>query len=558
LFTLHNLAFTILGGSEFSARIFTALGGVGLVLLPVLFRRWLGGTRTLVFSLLLTFSPILLAASRTDSPVIWTMLAAGLGLWGLLSYRDTGQGSYAVTATVCAVSVILLTDPTGPILALSLVGAGVFAFWIKPAPVLEDAEAETEDRPPSVWGARWRAWPWPTALLLSVLAVVVVSTMLLAYPQGFSAISQLLNTGVRGITTARPGAPTFFPLVTVLFYEPVLIIFGLVAVWRISRQETASLPERFLMGWLVFGIVASLVYAGAGPEQALWLVIPLAGLAAFVVNDLFVTAQHPIWGEIPWWSRWLLALAVVGLLAMLGIHAQAVGRSLLTLPDEYVADLGRVVTQMAEISSRLSSANAVWIIIIPLFLIITFFLAGSIWGLEASTKGMALGLLIFGLVTSVSRGWHITTTNADNPAELWNRQSVSGQLMLLRRTLLELTDVRSGGFPVLSVAVLAPEDGAVAWQVRDFVNNRFITDPRDAQGQGVVLLPMYSEDPKLDGSYVGQPFTVNRAWDMRMVRWVDFLAWWTQGRVRFEPIVAQQIVLWVRQDIYTGSQSQGR
>ena len=73
----------MLGASEFSLRIVTVFASVLLILSPLLFSRLLGKTRTLIFVLLLAFSPTLLANGRMDSPIVWTMLMAVVGLWSL-------------------------------------------------------------------------------------------------------------------------------------------------------------------------------------------------------------------------------------------------------------------------------------------------------------------------------------------------------------------------------------------------------------------------------------------------------------------------------------------
>src|SRR5262249_54563357 len=79
----QSFSFTVLGGSEFSARIATVLAGVAVALSPLLFRDLLGRTRAFLFSLLLSFSPVLLLSSRSSSPAIWSTLFAVLSLWAI-------------------------------------------------------------------------------------------------------------------------------------------------------------------------------------------------------------------------------------------------------------------------------------------------------------------------------------------------------------------------------------------------------------------------------------------------------------------------------------------
>ncbi len=546
LFLLHGLSFTVLGGSELAARIFTVLASVGVILLPCLFRGLIGRTRAFIFSLILFFSPSLLAAGRTDSPLIWTLLIGGVGLWALWRYWDGGQKGFASMATVCTAAALFLTDPTGPILVLILIGAAIFALWLTPRPLMAEDSEQPEMDWTGLWRERWSSWPWQNAFLISVLTVALVSTAFMLHPAGLSAVSELLGAGLRGLTTPRPDSPVFFPLLTILFYEPVLVVFGVINLWWMTRRDSVSFTERFLFGWLVFALVASVLYTGAGPEHGLWLVMPLAGLTCYLVNDLIRTTHHPIWGEIPGWAKGLLAVALVALLAMFTIHAQTLGRSLLNAPDNGV------------LLAQGNSVSAIWVLIIVLFIIIGFFLAASVWGMTATAQGAALGLLAFALVTSLSRGWHIAVTDSDNPVELWNRQPVSGEMLLLRQTLNELATRESGGFPNVPVTVIAPDDGVIAWTVRDFVKTQFIRDVGEAKEQGIVMMPVGSEPSNLGASYVGQAFTVTSTWDPRVVRLIDFPAWWLEGRTRIPAAPSLRITLWLRQDIYNGTQRQNK
>jgi hypothetical protein len=558
LFLAHGLSFTVLGASEFSARIFTALAGVGLILLPALFRGLLGRPRALLFSLLLASSPILLAASRLDRPVVWTLLAAGLALWGFWRFWETAQPGFATWGVVFAVSTVLLTDPAGFVLALALLAAALFAWWLMPTDSYTVDEMSRADSLP-VLKERIAAWPWRQSLLVSVLVVLLVGSAFMLYPAGLSGVGELLGVGLRRLAAAQPGTPLFFPLLVTLFYEPTLLVFGIASAVLLLQRGTSSFVERFLFGWLLFGIAATAIYAGAGPEHALWILIPLAGLSACLVSELLTSTRHPIWGDVPWWSRWVLAAALVFLLSMFSIHLQAFSRNLSNMTD-----LGTLFSQSA-------SVNAVWVFIVILFIIIGYFLASSVWGMPATAKGMALGALLFGMVTSLSSGWHIAVTEAANPLELWysswnapalnplspafglSREAVSGDMLRLRQTLEELTTRASGGFPQMPVVALASDDGVVAWTLRDFPKAQFVDDLSNARGQGIVIAPAQAQPPDLGGSYVGQSFALSSVWNLQTLRPADLLSWWTQRIVLNPDTPTERVVLWLRQDVYNGA-----
>jgi hypothetical protein len=533
LFTLHSLMFTVLGATEFSARILTALAGLALIFTPLLFRDLFGRTRNLMCSVLLAFSPILLITSRTDSPVIWTLLDAIIGLWGLHRYRIGGEKRFAALATVCLAVMIFLTDPTGVFLALVLGGAAVFTFWTRP-------QGEVESESPFQPVKFLAAWPWLSGLLIALLVLVVISTQFLSYSAGLDAVGELLSDGVRGLVTPRPFIPAFFPVLVTLYYEPLVVILGIAAIVWLRREGLFSTSERFLTGWLIFATVFDLVYAGSGPELALWLIVPLAGLVSLLVAHLLTRAADTVWWSVPGWSKWLVAGAVIALLSMFAIHSQLLARTLMFSP---------------QVPIQINSPNfvsVVWVVIIVLFMVIGYFLATSVWGVGTTTQGGVLGFLVFMLVTSVGSGWRAAVFNAANPVEFWNRNPTHYQVFLLRDTLTELSKRNSGGFPMISVAALAPDDGVVAWTLRNFPKTRFIPDVTAAKAQEMVLLPASIEHPDLGGAYVGERFTITSGWDYESLLSADLPAWWLQRRTRTGGVPADQMVLWLRQDIYDG------
>ena len=547
LFLLHSLSFTTLGASEFSARIGTILGSLVLVLTPLLFRSWLGRGRTFIFSLLLVFSPVLLIASRTDSPMIWTTLVGVLALWAFWRYYLTSRGHYGVLALTLAVSTVLLTDPTGFVFVLILLGAGVFTIWASRRNLAE-AEDESLDDRYSTLRTGLRTLPWLNSLLVAALTVFIVGTLFMLYPAGLNAVSNLLGEGMSGLTTPLPDVLPFFPLLITLFYEPVLVVFAIAAIVWLVRRDSFTFVERFFTGWLIFGLVGSLIYAGAGAAQSLWLVVPMAGLASSVIAGLFMRAERPVWWGVPPWSRWVITLCGVFLLAMFAIHTQALGRALVNMPEGTFQ------------FDKVNSGSLVLVLISVMSMIIGFFLAASLWGIEITTQGAAIALLAFGLVTSLGSGWRASVVTAENPVELWNRDAVSSETMLLRQTLNEIARRESRGYPQIPIVALAPQDGVIAWVLRDYVTTRFITDVHDAQAQEIALLPMYNEPPDLGGSYVGQTFHISETWSPGTIQLSGLLSWWIAGHNRISGTESNTMVLWLRQDIYDGvpaSTSQG-
>ncbi|MCA0453383.1 MAG: glycosyltransferase family 39 protein [Chloroflexi bacterium] len=531
-FALHYLSFSVLGPSEFSARILTVIASVLLVLSPSLFSSLFGKTRTLIMVLLLAFSPTMLATGRMDSPVVWTYLAVVAGLWGIWQFHLHGRTRFALLATICAGAVVFLTEPTGVFVLATLALAGLFLIWMRRN--VFDVDTPSQE---TVSAGRLSNWPWGKTVPIAILVVFLASTLFMFYPAGVSSVGELLGASLRGLTTSQPYLPPFFAVLTTIFYEPLLVILGLVAAFVVITRDDIGWEDRFLLGWFIFSLGLAFLYAGTRPEHALWLVIPLVGLASRLVVNLVVGGERFF---APPWSRWLIALVVGALAAMISVHAQAIGRSLLTTPA--------VEIQQVNINPQ----NLIGIVIAILLVLIGYFLASSEWGEGTAVRGGILGVLAFAMITGIGAGWQIAVNNSESAIEFWNRNPTSNRTIQLRQTLLELADRETSGFPELAITAFAPDDGVVAWLLRDFPNTTFVTDATAARGQGVVLLPSTFTDPDLGSAYVGQTVAITNGWDFRNVTLLNFPAWWLQRRTLTGHLPNDAVTLWLRQDIYNG------
>ena len=100
LFEASALFYSLFGVSDFSARIYTALTGVAVVMVPLLYRKWLGRWGALVASLMLLISPMITYYSRYTRHDLPLILYSLLLLWAVLRYLDEGRDRwlYAMAA----------------------------------------------------------------------------------------------------------------------------------------------------------------------------------------------------------------------------------------------------------------------------------------------------------------------------------------------------------------------------------------------------------------------------------------------------------------------------
>lgn len=548
----HMLSFTIFGTTEAASRAPTALVGFMLVFTPLLFRDLFGRGRTLVMVILLACSPVLLASSRLDSPVIWQMFFAVLKLWAIYRWVVTGQAAFAVLATVLLVTTALLTGPTGYVVALLLIAALLVAERFA-------RERNTDEDTPTLNDVM-RGWAWLPGLGLSVLIVIAVATGFMLYPAGLNALAQTIGAGLAGWVQPVTDAPLFFGLTASFFYEAVFWLFAGIGVYWLRRRDDIAFTDVFFAVWFVVGVIALLLYRGTTASHALWLTLPMAGLASYAVgriledtDDGFIwyaedDGYNSVFGmSVPMWARWVIAATGALLFSLVLMHLGWFSRELLTAnftlaPSDILAKLGLPLLSSGFVISML----VVWI-----------FAFASFFGMPETLRGGAVGLLVVGLFTSLGTGWQLSVSRADNPVEFWHTQAHGEEVFILRETLLELAERETEGFPQLEMAVIVDdvnirENGIIAWVLRDFESAIYVRDVSAAQGQPVVLAPATQNPPDLGGNYVGQSLVITRDWDANELLPQGVPAWYFQRRTRTQPLPSQEVVLWLRQDVYDG------
>lgn len=572
LYWAQRIGFAVLGPTELAARVLTALAGVFLCISPLLFRGLIGRGRAFSIAVLLTLSPTVIAASRFGSGAIWAMCFAVVGLWALSRYWQTREAGYANGALVALLAVPLLGGPSGVALIIILAFAGGIGLVLSTVEAPDEADVPGDDYLASV-RAEFAGFPWGSGLGLAVLVSLAVSTGFLIHPDGLSMIGESLGEFLRGFAgPVNDSDPIFFPLITALFYDTWLWGFAVVGVLLLFRQARLDFVERFLIGWITAAVAMSFVWQGAGAADALWLIIPLAALAAYAISDALTDND-----TVTLWidgffddedaarrsvrlGKYVLALIAFGLMFMIAIHFQTIGRGFLIVPN---GSLGGFIERAGESFFADNINSVIWLVISLLFMIVGYFLAASVWGNGPSGRGIFLGIVLFALMSGVGSGWRVSVAQAGNPVEVWHTVGTHPDADTLRSTLQAFTFRETRGQPGIPIAVLAEEDGIVAWEVRDFSGAYFINDVSEAQREQFALLPLgaggtevepLAEGDTLDlgGSYVGQRFVMSEVWFIQYLDGFDVMAWWAQLQTRLQPIaVAEQtMILWVRQDIY--------
>ncbi len=526
LFALNSLIFAAFGASEWTARLLTAIAGTALVLTPILWRRELGRSAALMASLLLAVSPVTFADARMMSPAIWSMMLAIIGLRLTWHFVQTRQEWAALAAGPAWLGVILMADPAGWVLVAIL----LFAWWFAARRHEDDPP---EQHPVTLTRAALGQWPWLRSLLYGGLAVLLIATLFFVFPRGLSQVGEVIGRGLSGVLTRPAGGRFAFPLLTSFLYEPVLWFLGIVGVYGAARER--NYPDSYLIGWLIGAVIAALVYAGAGAQYALWITIPLAVLGGKALARLVGPVRDAYW-TVP---RWAVPMVMMGTLALLWIAATnfiRVARSLLG----YTPGLSALPQPLHLLLAGMAF----------LLLVILFFLSGSLWGSRAAWKGVALGLVLFLGTYGLSAGWRVAVTHIDSPYEFWHVQPVSRTLTLLRETMIDSSLRYTGRPDAIAIVAQTPDDQAVAWQLRDYANLRFVNAINQRENAPVIVAPDSFQPTSLGARYVGQDFILTRDWDFNTLRLEDVPAWIMYRVAQSRPFVSERVVVWLRDDVY--------
>ncbi len=560
VYWLQRISFTFFGGSEFSARLPGVLGGIALLLMPLLFRSRLGREQVFIMSLMLAFSPIAFTASRFTDTTIWTMIFAIGLLWAGLAYWDLPIQENAIKLAGFLGAMLFLTGSSGLILSIIfLLTIVVTVAWtIFKSPEERDAVGDDVLTQVSAW---MRNLPIVPMLLTTGGLTIVVATGFLIDTSGLNIVAVAISKSLGGfLQSSSAEAPNFYAVTALFVYEPLLIVLGFISIAMMIGSDSDTVIDRFVISWLGVGFVVLLIYQGSLPAQALLLTLPLTYLTARLISELLVNYMPSFLSLDAYdsndpndyiWVKWIVALVVFAGFIMMSLYLATLGRALLNYPNT------QIVFNFEQ-SSILLYARFGWFVIMAILMVVVYFLFASMWGNRGVLQGYGLGTFIFMLMMGIGTGWNTAVENVSNPAELWYTSGISADAYELRETLFDVAERQTRGFPAINLTILRDEasgitgDGLIAWLVRDFDNARFVDTLAEVRQQEIILLPQMEEDPDLGGSYVGQSFVIREQW-VSGVSSLDYISWFTHRKTRPYELPQDNTVLWLRIDVYDGA-----
>lgn len=435
----NGLLFLLFGAGDGIARLLPALAGVGLVLLPWLWRRQLGELGALCASTLLLISPLTLFAARRVDGAALAALSGGLivtvMVWALAPSPKvlSSPAAWPQLFLGSAVAVGLISGPAfydvllAGLLARVLLrrwrsGQEFRLHWLRP--VLSGVGVALLISIAA--GFRWSGWSGPLDSLAAWLA------------------------SWRAVRTSGVG-----PLALLGCYEPLLLACTVMAVVLFSvRREDATPVFGFLGVWALLMLLLIMARPGALPVESSVIVLPLALLAGQAATALFAGIGEGA-------HRW------VGLHAWVGFLFWIPGLVALT---QYAA--GFVYVDQAPL---LLVGMVVLLALQGLlgFVLSLRLLPRDLW------RGAVLGLGGALFVLQASFLFGLVYLRADSPAELAVGVAASQDLRRLEEMVHQiaiLQDTRQDALAIFAVDQDPELSSLIRWTLRDFSRLELVAD----------------------------------------------------------------------------------
>ncbi|GIW10638.1 MAG: hypothetical protein KatS3mg061_1695 [Dehalococcoidia bacterium] len=272
---LSAFVFFIAGGSDLAARLPAVLAGVGTVAVLPLFRPLLGRRAALLAAFLLAVSPFALGISRRLDSESFALFGALLVTLGVFRFLAEGRLGWLVLAIV-TLGPLLATGPGALTFVLALATAGAAArlaglqlFSVR-----------------ALWQQRESQAALGWAALAALLLYLTCASRVFLDGRGLALPA--LRAWVEAFSG---GGSLVLPLVALLSYEPLALVFGVAGAVRLLRSSPGGEPRQLLcLGFLAVWSAVALGVALLGGQRLVGplasVTLPLTLLTATVLADL--------------------------------------------------------------------------------------------------------------------------------------------------------------------------------------------------------------------------------------------------------------------------------
>ncbi len=516
LLTLNRLLFGLTTGGDALARLWPALAGALLVLLPYGLRGHLGRGAALVTSFLLATSPLLVVTARVVDGASLAALGVVLALVGLvrsLSPVDDAAASRRrpnwPVWTGIGVGLALASASSA---LTGLLALGVGAAFL--------ARAEVEGWADQLRNlARRAVWP-------AVLTFLLGATGLMLFWPGLGAAGDLLAQWVAHWQITADAPPLWWPLLVLVQREPFLVLGAIIflVLWLARVPMVRSWLVRTLMLWA--GVALLVTVVGYGPGDLAQLVVPLCFLAGLALATLATWLRAQIIGsstDLGWREEWVILATGLVLSVTLLLY------------------LTRWTFLPGATASLLLGSLVLFGLLVLLFAISFFWL-----GWRSMLGVIVLFLLITTGFVQLRSLW---TSNFDATVARYlsepYRTTSAPDVRALVATLEERSGRKYGDVHRFHLEVVdGPTRELWQWYLRHFDQVQVTTSPVSTDSPDAVITARTEDPPAPVPGTTGAPFVVTNRWTPATLTGSELLRWLLYTEAKTPPEQVQSI-LWL-------------
>ncbi len=520
-----SLLFFLFGASNFLARFIPALMGSALILVPYLFRMRLRSLPALLLAFFLALDPGLVSLSRQAGSLIPALTFTLLAWAFWWAKRPRAAGIFGGLALL-----------SGPAVWAGMLGLGL-AWVLRRTMEKPPAHTQSEEPVDTVEAGqgmdRVRRENLKTALTFGGATILLGGTMFLLSPSGLSAWLNALPVYLSG--WAQPsGVPAGRLLFALLAYQPLALLFGLVAVvrgWLQRRKRHIRLSL-----WLLAALLVASFYPARQVGDVAWILIPLWALAALELSNhtrIFLEERREVMG---------MAALVFILLSFAWLDYAGIALDPLN-PANVTANAIQVGGTV--LFDQLPPTRYILLVSVLLLLVVSVLMVGLGWSARTARLGSVWGLMVALGIYSLGMAWGATGLRTPEGWELWWPDKRPAQADLLLKTVNEQSEWSTGDATSQDVTLLDIDSPALEWLLRG--RNLRKASALDLQEAPAIVVSSQSDAINLPIAYRGQDFSWRREpfWDIAGI--YEWIKW---SVFRDLPYDAEIVVVWVRNDLF--------
>jgi len=499
---LTSILFFIFNAGEFWARFWPALFGVGLVFVPLLYRKWIGEKGALILAFLLAIEPGLTATSRsaTGTMIGLVSLFAALGFY--LNHKSIAAGIF------CGLAILGGTAIWPGLIATGLTVL-IYTLSAKKWPEIAIINPSRDDSPTDPFG--WKAFTFSAAG-----CVLFVGTLFILKPAVINGLGSSLVDYFRSWLSM---GTTLKVLCLSLLFEQLLAIP--LAIWGVVTGWRKKIGLTFLM---LVALLVSLALTIANPSSRvvdlIWVLVPLWVLAEFGLEELISNLSK---------SEFLLKFFQTIITFSLLIFTYMNILSAVVKPDN-------------------SSEISPWVsILLPIaLLIIITLLIGWGWSVEASKQGLIMGIGLILIFATFGSAWKAGGLGSQPETELWRFDPLPTGRDLLVKQVDELSLWNTGkAEDKMHIALLRVQNPSLEWALRNYTIQE--ADILGTTETPAMVITTSTDTSGLAQTYRGQAFTWANEVMFDQLSVSDWVKWYGFRQIS---TLDEGYLLWARTDLF--------